>query len=156
MVAFLVLMGVLGILYKMVSFSSELRMKAADISTVMTNFDQEVLTFQVKGFDAEAYNNRSIYTKAVEYETDATIDEDGKTKGPVFYLIESSGEDENAEVNRIWMSSLSAYGFSYKTDEKIGVGTAQDMDNIVYTEQISAPKSIYFVHDNTKKALNEE
>ncbi len=76
LIAFTVLMIVLGVIYKMISFSSELRMEAADIRNAQTEFEAEL--YKSTPDDTKV----TVYPYRVESQTQA-----GSTVSyPVFVL----------------------------------------------------------------------
>ena len=83
LVAFVVLMIVLLALFKMVTFSSQLKMRSIDTSRVLQVFNQEI------------YKNNNVYEKVhrVKYVTDLSLRE-GK-QGPLFYIVPAGSDDMN-------------------------------------------------------------
>lgn len=121
LVAFVVLVIVLLALFKMVTFSSQLRMRAVDTAIVLQEFNQEVYR------KPDTYNK--IHRK--KYVTDLSLME-GK-QGPLFYIEPAnSGDDMN---KRLWVTDINAYSYSYDENE-----------SIIKEEKILAPKAIVFVH----------
>ena len=92
LVAFVVLMIVLLALFKMVTFSSQLKMRSIDTSRVLQVFNQEI------------YRNNNVYEKVhrVKYVTDLSLRE-GK-------------HDMN---KRLWVTDINAYSFSYDENDTL-------------------------------------
>ena len=122
LVAFLVLMIVMAALFKMVSFSSELRMRSVDTGNVLADFNQELYS---KG----SYSK----IKKTKFKTDLTLSE-GK-QGPLFYIVPADTADGNTD-NALWVTDINAYGFTY-----------DESDSLIKDENIIAPKAMQFVHE---------
>ena len=120
-VAFVVLTIILVALYRMIMFSSELRMRATDMSNIM------------KEFNTELYSKGTLNNVTKEpYVTNNISLGEGKVKGPLFY-IKTDDESE------LWVSDIKAYGYSYKEND------------IQKNDHMSIPKAIVFVHEKDDK-----
>jgi hypothetical protein len=123
LIAFVVLMVILGVLYNIIAFCSELKMSATDMNTYMQDFSVEI------------YNKNTTKIFKVEKETKV----DAGVKKPLFYLELSdetqkdlNGCNSVAEENkRISLYNLNAVTYVYDAEG--------DTRNII-------PKATRFVH----------
>ena len=123
LIAFVVLMVILGVLYNIIAFCSELKMSATDMNTYMQDFSVEI------------YNKKT--TKVIKTEKITTVD--AGVKKPLFYLELSdetqkdlNGCNSVAEENkRISLYNLNAVTYVYDA--------SGDTRNIV-------PKATRFIH----------
>ena len=117
LVAFTVLSIILVALFRMIMFSSELRMRASDMNSIM------------KTFNTELYSKGALVkVEREKYYTNNESLGEGKVKGPLFY-IKTDDESE------LWVSDINAYGYSYKES------TVEESDHM------SIPKALVFVHE---------
>ena len=123
LIAFVVLMVILGVLYNIIAFCSELKMSATDMNTYMQDFSVEI------------YNKKT--TKVIKKEKITKVD--AGVKKPLFYLELSdetqkdlNGCNSVAEENkRISLYNLNAVTYVYDA--------SGDTRNIV-------PKATRFIH----------
>ena len=127
LVAFTVLMVILAIMYQMMAFSSDLRMKAADEATVVRTFNQELYrTGEVE-----------IYDKIRKKTYDSSIT--NLNDGPLLYLTEVKVEGQDSSYTpssrRIQMGTLEMDCFSFN-----------ESDEMITKNEVSVPKAVQFVH----------
>ena len=127
LVAFTVLMVILAIMYQMMAFSSDLRMKAADEATVERTFNQELYrTGEVE-----------IYDKIRKKTYDSSIT--NLNDGPLLYLTEVKVEGQDSSYTpssrRIQMGTLEMDCFSFN-----------ESDEMITKNEVSVPKAVQFVH----------
>lgn len=123
LIAFVVLMVILGVLYNIIAFCSELKMSATDMNTYMQDFSVEI------------YNKKT--TKVIKTEKITKVD--AGVKKPLFYLElsdetqkDKNGCDSVAEENKkISLYNLNAVTYVYDAEG--------DTRNII-------PKATRFVH----------
>lgn len=128
-VAFFVLTIILAIIYQMIAFCGELRMKAADTGMVIDDFNQNIY-------------KTTVDTSKIDYRdrvTESTIE------GPLFYLRlsndtdisknfkDSSGTDYTADDYRLKMSYTGAKTFVSK-------------DARIADEKLITPKALQFYY----------
>ena len=123
LVAFVVLMVILGVLYNIIAFCSELRMSAVDMNRSMQKFSVQM------------YNNNSSDSVTVtSYETKTS---EG-VKKPLFYLELSDSTNP-----------LNNYGSIDESDSKISLYNLNAKSYVYNTEGDTrgiTPKAVRFIH----------
>ena len=104
-VAFFILTIILALIFQMIAFCGQLRMKAADTSKVLDDFNQDMYRSEIKT-DGSLTNSKTVGTIEVTPRLDA---ETGK--GPLFYLTLS---DETSKENLVTGNVSDYQGDSYR------------------------------------------
>ena len=127
LVAFTVLMVILAIMYQMMAFCSDLRMKAADEAMVVRTFNQEL--YRV--------GEGEIYDKIRKKTYDSSIT--NLNDGPLLYLTEVKVEGQDSAYSpssrRIQMGTFEMDCFSY-----------DESDEMITKNEVAVPKAVQFVH----------
>ncbi|MCR4847203.1 MAG: hypothetical protein K5865_10735 [Eubacterium sp.] len=124
LVAFVVLAIILVALYRMIVFSSELRMRATDMNSMMQTFNKELYSSgALSKVEKIPYttNNIKLPEKG-----------EGRVKGPLFYIETDDGSE-------LWVDDINAYGYTYKADD------------LVNNDHMMVPKALVFVHEKDDK-----
>ncbi|MCR5226882.1 MAG: hypothetical protein K6E27_06705 [Eubacterium sp.] len=115
-IAFVVILVVLAIIYKMISFSSELRMEAVDIRNAQLEFESELYKktpdttkISVKKYvikeNSNTHNKMPVFVLKLDEE---------KTDVEANFMIESSGSGEVSQQNTLNLMDIVADGYSSK------------------------------------------
>ena len=134
LVAFVVLMVILGVLYNIIAFCSELKMSATDMNTSMQEFSVEIYNKK----DSSFVEKNQLVTRV-----------DNNTKKPLFYLGLSEETKEHKNENgcaqaiannqtTLSLYNLNAETYVYKTT---GEGSARTI----------TPKAMRYVHKHDWK-----
>ena len=126
LIAFVVLAIILAIVYQMVAFCSEMRMKATDTNIVVSEF------------------NENIYKKTVPTDKVDVADRHSEAdiNGPLFYLKLS---DETSEENI--KNSTDYTGTSYRLRMSyLSAKTSVSKDSRIESEKLVTPKALQFYY----------
>ena len=126
LIAFVVLAIILAIVYQMVAFCSEMRMKATDTNIVVSEF------------------NENIYKKTVPTDKVDVADRHSEAdiNGPLFYLKLS---DETSEENI--KNSTDYTGTSYRLRMSyLSAKTYVSKDSRIESEKLVTPKALQFYY----------
>lgn len=147
LVSFLVLSIILIIVYKMIAFCGELRMKATDTSMVVNEFSKNICKSDIRNKSADVANVSKEY-----YETDM----DNKPKGPVFYLSVSTETDDSNNYfdgTHVTKDSFADIGYRLKM-RNLGAIDLESSDIRVSDYKLVTPRTIqfyYYSYDETTK-----
>ncbi len=127
LIAFVVLAIILAIVYQMIAFCGEMRMKATDTNIILNEY------------------NENIYKKTIPEDKVSVADRHNETVplgGPLFYLRVS---DETSAENLIGT-------YDYNTDPYrlrmnfLGAHTYKSIDPRIESEKLVTPKSLQFYY----------
>ena len=140
-VSFVVLVIILAVIYQMIAYCSELRMKAEDVDKMTRNVNKALYKSTV--------SKETDLVEAKPYVTDAKVKDGTEViKGPLFYMEVDTEKTNSANVyssvtkpdHRIWIMNINATG--YKAVES----GSSESDSTASPNQV--PSVISFKYDN--------
>ena len=166
LVAFLVLMIVLGILYGMIAFASILRMRAQDASLASQSFVREM--YDKGNAPEQVPEGSSISAKTTTYDNIIVRNYETRDSVPLFYL--ELNTDETSAAN-LGTRGADYYNTISSTSEEEEIIEKQEnywlslynIEAITYvyrpgssvdTEHIIIPKAVKFIHKEDRDGEN--